>query len=760
MKLKGARGITRSRVPLIALMALAAFGIAGCEGDDGSTGPAGPAGPQGPAGPAGPPGSDGTAPSLPITSDQYRSIIPTITKVTVPTTGQPVVEFKVLDELNRPLSGLAPANTRFVITRLAPGANGASSAWQGYTRATVNPGAGALPGAQPQNQSTTETATAGVFADLGGGNYSYTFKTNITTVAGLPYDAALSHRVGIEIRNYPQANSLRMSNSPFTFRPSTGEALAQSGREIVDNDTCNACHDNLSFHGGPRTDVQYCVTCHDPYTRDPETGNSVDMKVLIHKIHAGAHLANGYTIVGHGGTVYDFSHIEFPQDLRNCQTCHEESDADTPEASNWRLTVNSGACGTCHDDVDFTTGANHATGISATDADCATCHGPNTTFNLRPDDVHVVPLLLASQKFQFEILDVTNTGPGQLTSVKFRVVDPTNGNAPYNIHTDAPFVQCAGGKSRLGIDIAWSTSDYTNVGSGMNPAQPIQLNPLAGCPPGASVNNGDGSFTVTSTVPIPATATGSLGIGIEGHPALDADGNGTIDSIPVSNAHAFKAITGSVVARRDLVDIAKCNDCHKQLTIHGGNRTDNEQVCVMCHNPNVTDVNRRVAGSACDLTLGLDDESVDMKYMVHAIHAGNTGVCGYGNSAIPFFEVVYPGHLNNCEGCHKANTYFPVDATKVLATTFDAGNPATLADDRAVSPNSTVCSACHTGSSARAHMELNGGSFALGKTAAGASTAGPGLTDAPPIESCSVCHGSGRSADVKAAHRVGEFRYN
>jgi len=61
MKLAGARGITRSRVPLIAMMALAAIGIAGCEGDDGAQGPPGAdgadsvvPGPTGPAGPTGP----------------------------------------------------------------------------------------------------------------------------------------------------------------------------------------------------------------------------------------------------------------------------------------------------------------------------------------------------------------------------------------------------------------------------------------------------------------------------------------------------------------------------------------------------------------------------------------------------------------------------------------------------------------------------------------------------------------------------------
>ena len=66
MKFAGARGITRSRVPLIAMLALAAtIGLAGCEGDDGkdgapgTPGAAGPTGPTGPTGPAGPTGPTG-----------------------------------------------------------------------------------------------------------------------------------------------------------------------------------------------------------------------------------------------------------------------------------------------------------------------------------------------------------------------------------------------------------------------------------------------------------------------------------------------------------------------------------------------------------------------------------------------------------------------------------------------------------------------------------------------------------------------------
>ena len=68
--------------------------------------------------------------------------------------------------------------------------------------------------------------------------------------------------------------------------------------------------------------------------------------------------------------------------------------------------------------------------------------------------------------------------------------------------------------------------------------------------------------------------------------------------------------------------IDKCDDCHKQLALHGNNRTDKPEVCAMCHNPNATDIRRRVAGSACVNELGTDDQSIDMKNMIHAIHAG------------------------------------------------------------------------------------------------------------------------------------------
>ena len=43
----------------------------------------------------------------------------------------------------------------------------------------------------------------------------------------------------------------------------------------------------LNAHGGARVEVQYCVMCHNPGTTDPYSGNALDFKVMIHKIHTG-----------------------------------------------------------------------------------------------------------------------------------------------------------------------------------------------------------------------------------------------------------------------------------------------------------------------------------------------------------------------------------------------------------------------------------------------------------------------------------------
>ncbi|NNF15973.1 MAG: OmcA/MtrC family decaheme c-type cytochrome [Gammaproteobacteria bacterium] len=742
----------RINVRLAFLVPLVAAGLlAGCSGDDGAAGPPGAAGAAGATGPAGPPGPSGITSGIPVSSAGKINVA--VNNVTIPAGGgAPVVNMTLTNDLGQGLKGLPAANIRFVLAQLSPGTGGASSAWQSYVSRSSN--------GVPNAQATTETATAGTYTDNGDGTYQYTFANALTAYAGAPtYDASKTHRLGVEIRTNSGGflpNNIPANNAPYDFVPGGGAPTFK--RLIVDNDTCNACHDNLEFHGEARFDVEYCVQCHNPSSRDEDSGNSVDMKIMVHKIHYGENLANGYTIFGFRGTEHDYSHVKFPQDVRNCQTCHEESDTDTPQASNWRMVANRDTCGSCHDNIDFASAtAGHPGGLVFTDdTQCLDCHGPTATVNggaVQTAKAHEIPTAIAGQKFKFNVVSVANTMPGDTPSVTISVTDPTNGDAPYDLHADAPFTTCARGASRLAVGLAWSTTDFANTGTGSSPGLPVSMNPLAACG-GASVNNGDGTFTVTSPVAIPAGIKGSLAATLEGHPAVVIDGS--TERIAVTNAVAYAPITdAAAVARRDVVNIEKCDECHNQLSLHGNNRTDKPEVCATCHNPNATDINRR-AGD-CLTAFGADDVSIDFKYMVHAIHASGAigapyDVCGFGNRAVKI-DFHYPGKLQNCEGCHNAGTYYPVDPSKVLGTTVDANDRTITTDDVVVSPNSSVCSACHNSDLAKQHMKQNGGDFTATKAA-------DGTLISAGVETCQLCHGEGRSSDVKEVHGVGKFLFN
>jgi OmcA/MtrC family decaheme c-type cytochrome len=246
----------------------------------------------------------------------------------------------------------------------------------------------------------------------------------------------------------------------------------------------------------------------------------------------------------------------------------------------------------------------------------------------------------------------------------------------------------------------------------------------------------------------------------------------------VRNAFKIVPATGTTVNRRVVVDISRCNACHLSLSLHGNNRTDEPQVCVVCHNPAATDINRRknnappapqtmVADPTCPQGLrstldGQCEQTIDMKRMVHRIHASELQqpgspyvVYGFGNNPIDFAEVTYPGgaKIGQCEACHIANSYYPVDPSKVAATTTSTGaSISSQSDDTGITPNTAVCSGCHTGTTAAAHMTSNGGSFNVAKPVGGIVTT--------PFETCEICHGPGRSADVKVSHGVGIYKFD
>ena len=86
----------------------------------------------------------------------------------------------------------------------------------------------------------------------------------------------------------------------------------------MSTEACNTCHDPLALHGGARRETQLCILCHTEQTSDPDTGNTVDFKVMIHKIHRGADLPSvqsgtPYQIIGFRNSVHDFSDVVIPR---------------------------------------------------------------------------------------------------------------------------------------------------------------------------------------------------------------------------------------------------------------------------------------------------------------------------------------------------------------------------------------------------------------------------------------------------------------
>ncbi|MBK5101462.1 MAG: OmcA/MtrC family decaheme c-type cytochrome, partial [Desulfobacteraceae bacterium] len=418
----------------------------------------------------------------------------------------------------------------------------------------------------------------------------------------------------------------------------------------------------------------------------------------------------------------------------------------------WKTVPTREACGSCHDNVDFATGANHDGGIQ-TDNQCIFCHPPSGGV-AGVVDGHGIPAQVAAASMELNILDVSTAAgtAGALdVTIQFSVTDPTNADLAYDI-TDKTTVDL----TPLSFLIGWDTTDYSNTNSGSTPAQPL------GAGVSSATDTGNNIYTLTVTDAVPAGITGSGVVGFQGHPYTDQDGDGDVDDrVPVKSVVKSFAITdATAVDRRTVVSIAKCNNCHGSLSLHGSNRTDEIQICVICHNADATDVSVRPV-DATTATDGKAEEAIDFKYMIHAIHAGDKDMHGFRENGIvvygrgttehDFSHVRFPGILQNCEACHVSGAFeLPLNAN-ILPTTVNVGNdPEDPDDDREITPVASVCSSCHDSIFSRTHMAENGGNFDFMLFEAEAEGEGSGSGgpsgEQPPGHTtrtdCTTCHGA------------------
>ena len=428
MKFKYSSELGKYLLLSLALVSMAVV-LFGC-GSSGDTGPAGATGPAGPAGPAGTVTPNAVANNVyqktqvstqggvaqfhgtaVVTAQDELQGAPANPKylANIAITGTPTAyaagvarfTFSVKDKAGNGVAGLTSVTAG--IFKLAPKdpigtADGKSyNRWVPYiyrSGRTVNAG-----------YRETGTVAGGQLVDNGGGNYTYTFATNLLTatrpfpingVSLIGYDRSLTHRVSV----YLGGHAGPTGEADKDFVPDGVTALQT--RNIVETATCKKCHGpEFRGHGGDRVTVEGCNSCHSPDSKLVNSAanggatNTIEMAVMIHKIHAGRELpstagpdgiffddpATAVNEAADNGT-YNLNNINatwrsaaFPAVLSNCEVCHTEKTPGTlANLNNWKTVPSRAACGSCHDLIDWTTGANHAGGNMTSDDNCAVCH--------------------------------------------------------------------------------------------------------------------------------------------------------------------------------------------------------------------------------------------------------------------------------------------------------------------------------------------------------------------------------------------------
>lgn len=592
-----------------------------------------------------------------------------------------------LDRLG--VASKGPISMSFIATYIPAG----QTQYVAYTTSVAKP---SIPGNTNPSQIQAANDSGGTFTTNAIGDYTYTFKTK----APVTFDATATNAVGVSAqRDLSEFGTFdewsETSNDVFNFVPD-GSAVKVT-RSVVTTNACNQCHNPLIGHGGSRIAVELCIMCHTPQTTNPDTLLTQDMKVLIHKIHMGSSLpsvkAGTPYRVWHRGSWSDFSTVVFPQDVRNCTTCHAK---EATQADNWKTNPSAAACGSCHDDVNFATGVNHVNLVEQDDNQCKNCHTPNAVSDLDASipGAHLIPAnSTALPGLVTKVIKVDGATPGNAPTVTFSVMNKAG--APVDISKITQIRVVLGGPN----------TDY-QTGPG---AIRVSEDP-------SKTAGTDGVYIYTMTNKIPAGSVGSFTVSIEARNSVTLLPGTVIATVATDAAKPvefyFSVDKSAVAARRQVVSTDKCAACHEDLSfVHGGTRAATQE-CTICHNPSLTD--------------GTSNQSVNMAWQIHSIHRGQNLANPYTLGTTNYQDVRFPGDLRDCTTCHMAGTYL-VENVGAKALVASPGG-----FTKTTPPISAACQGCHDDLATASHTLAN--TTVLG-------------------ESCAACHSAGEAFSVDRVHQ-------
>ncbi|WP_265822218.1 multiheme c-type cytochrome [Geovibrio ferrireducens] len=619
--------------------------------------------------------------------------------------------------------------------------------------------------------SSTATALPNAFTQPTDGNYKITFPANggsttgstLTDIQKLAELLALpevDRDIRILVTFVNDNTDLADTTGWYRYYANVQKDYGTAPRDLFSKAACASCHGEKIFNRGNNSAInashetrkstygyhyaasngENCTVCHSYASKEAANPNKGgNLVAYVHGVHVSTH---DEPVQVKSGVYYA---IGYPNNMQDCVVCHD-SPARVAEVTQQKY-FNYYTCMSCHQswdswdlvgtqvtDVSFHEDYTGATSELA----CVSCHngGLAPTF-AQFHGGYDLSTKYASD-FTYKIYSITVNGAGDFADVVWGVEDADGDN--YNLINNDLDAGPTFGNLTMWVGYG-KGDDWTNIG--MTSAQPSTTNRLSAAA-GALTTNGTNVYNamtnrMTTTVPVAAGAGETRGaIVIHNRPSLkvgDVTLTGYTGPLVSGIAVPFDvAANGTELAlRRSIVDDAKCIACHGSNSgFHGtSGRVIGTQMCVVCHNPGATEKNRRAsyygvnASTALD---GKDEESYDLKNMLHRIHsAGATdkpyilyrqqgtsiwaffgkilpagwGVNPVGTNAITAnfndVQIYYPQDLTNCEACHNPGTYSDAGVGAVPVTLGQGASLTVDSDDTIVGPAKAACASCHTG---------------------------------------------------------------
>ncbi|AJR05370.1 cytochrome C [Photobacterium gaetbulicola] len=547
--------------------------------------------------------------------------------------------------------------------------------------------------------------------------------------------------------------------------PDPSAAVETVSRNIIEFENCESCHmGEPLYHNSSNGDYRaidnnfaVCAACHN----DSNPGAAPSrrpLSAIVHQKHGNIFQVGSDkepVVDEEGNPVVVGS--PFPQDARNCTTCHNDVSEKTPDANNWFEHPSQQTCETCHlvrDTQGSQAGGAHPYQLGTNwegKTSCTGCHKPynddGSDASRSARSVHLGRL--DNLEMARDLVDIAIEEASFSAStyhVRARVM--LDGRGIEAMSELTPFIKT--GKAYLLIN--WDNGQGAEIGYS-SPLNFVAANTI-NLASDACTAEGNGWFSCSKTFgedDKQPEAGSILTVSVAEMPLCADRRSGELkecasftDFENINNRGLIAANTTTASfdqsgfgdnhqfvfgAEKEL-----CSTCHEGFTIHLENHAATELYqCASCHNA------ERVSW--------YDGIPGDLKYHVHSFHAFGSKREGGSD---------FPGALNNCESCHTAEQYHLPNQQNARPSAINVGGEA-----KYFSPALVTCGSCHLES---ALGKVNTSNPALGDKAIshmlrnGAVFAADSAAEATGIEQCASCHGVGQEAGVDRVHNIYDYR--